>query len=65
MKYAIDRFEGEYAVIVDDNEKTFLIPKELVKNYQENDIIMIVKDEEETIKRKERITNMMNKLFED
>ena len=65
MKYAIDRFEGEYVVIVDDNEKTFLIPKELVKNYQENDIIMIVKDEEETIKRKERITNMMNKLFED
>ena len=65
MKVIIDRFEGDYAVVEIDKEKFVNLPKELVPNAKEGDIIIIRVDHEETNKRKEHVKDLMNQLFED
>lgn len=65
MKYTIDRFEGEYAVIEDKNKKMFNISKEILPaDAKEGDIITIEIDYDATNERKKRITKMMNDLWE-
>lgn len=65
MKVIIDRFEGDYAVVEIDKEKFVNLPKELVPNAKEGDVIIIRVDHEETNKRKEHVKDLMNQLFED
>lgn len=65
MRLVIDRFEGNYAVVVDDLENTYNIDKRLLENYKESDIIYITKSEEETELKTEKLDNLVNKLFED
>ncbi len=65
MKVIIDRFEGEYAVVELSIGKFVNMPKELVPNAHEGDVINISIDFEETKKRKKNITKLMNDLFED
>lgn len=66
MKYIIDRFEGEYAVIELDDMSTMNMNKKLLpKESKEGDVIEISIDKDETAKRKEKIGKLMNKLFED
>ena len=65
MKVIIDRFEGDYAVVEIDKEKFVNLPKELVPNAKEGDIVIIRVDHEETNKRKEHVKDLMNQLFED
>ena len=65
MKVIIDRFEGDYAVVEIDKEKFVKLPKELVPNAKEGDVIIIRVDHEETNKRKEHVKDLMNQLFED
>ena len=56
MKVIIDRFEGEYAVVELSIGKFVNMPKELVPNAHEGDVINISIDFEETKKRKKNIT---------
>lgn len=64
MKYIIDRFEGEYAVIELSGGKTVNIPKIILpENACEGSIINITVDETETAKRKEKMQNRLNGLF--
>lgn len=65
MRLVIDRFEGNYVVVVDDYENTYNIDKNLLKGRHEGDIIYIVFDREETINKKEEISNLVDNLFED
>lgn len=65
MKVIIDRFEGDYAVVEIDKGKFVNLPKELVPNAKEGDIVIIRVDREETNKRKEHVKDLMNQLFED
>lgn len=65
MKVIIDRFEGEYAVVELDVGKFVDMPKELVPDAHEGDVIEIIIDTEETKKRKKHISELMNDLFED
>ena len=65
MKVIIDRFEGDYAVVEIDKEKFVNLPKELVPDAKEGDVIIIRVDHEETNKRKEHVKDLMNQLFED
>ena len=65
MKVIIDRFEGDYAVVEIDKGKFVNLPKELVPNAKEGDIVIIRVDHEETNKRKEHVKDLMNQLFED
>ena len=65
MKVIIDRFEGEYA-IVELSEGIFeKMPKTLLPNGKENDVVSIAIDQEETNRRKTIVNDLMNHVFED
>ena len=61
----IDRFEGDYAVI-EVNDEFINIPKSTIpKEAKEGDVLRFIIDSDETAKRKQRITGLMDKLFKD
>lgn len=62
----IDRFEGETAV-VEYNGRTFDLPRELLPvDAKEGDVIRlsVAVDKEETKKRKQKIDNLVDDIFE-
>lgn len=62
----IDRFEGDFAVI-EFGDITFDLPRELLpKEAKEGDVLRmsISVDKEETARRRKRIDNIMDELFE-
>lgn len=65
MKVIIDRFEGDYAVVEIEIGKCVNIPKILIPNAKEGDIIKIEIDKKETLERKKHIQELMNNVFED
>ena len=65
MKVIIDRFEGNYAVVEIDVGKFVNIPKILLPNAKEGDVIKMEKDKKETKNRKKNIQKLMNDVFED
>ena len=65
MQVIIDRFEGEYAVVELEEGEFVNLPKVLVPSASEGDVINITIDKELTNKRKEKVINLMNNLFED
>ena len=65
MWVIIDRFEGDYAVVEITPDNFVNIPKVLVKDAKEGDVIRIEVDQKETSKRKEKINNLMNQVFEN
>jgi len=64
MKYIIDRFEGDFA-IVELSDKTFVnIPKAAIPpEAKEGAVIDVTVDEKSTAARTEKINNLMNDLF--
>lgn len=65
MKVIIDRFEGEYAIVEVEVGKHTNIPKILLPNSKEGDVVKIEVDKKETDERKEHIQKLMNDVFED
>lgn len=65
MKIIIDRFEGELAVVEMENGETVNMPKVLVQDAKEGDILEIIKQARATEKREAYIESLKNKLFED
>ncbi len=65
MKVIIDRFEGDYAVVEIDVGKFVNMPKILIPNAKEGDVVEIIVNQEETQKRKEHIKDLMSNLFQD
>jgi Protein of unknown function (DUF3006). len=66
MKYTIDRFEGEFAVIELESQQFVNIPRcALPVSTKEGDIISVNIDEDETAKRKEQIKKLMNDVWAD
>lgn len=66
MRYIIDRFEGEYAVIELSGGKTVNIPKIILpENAFEGSIINITVDETETLKIKEKMRSRLDGLFKN
>lgn len=63
MKVIIDRFEGEFAVVEIDNGKFANLPKILVPDAKEGDVIEISVDRNETQSRKKKINKLMDDLF--
>ena len=69
-KLTIDRFEGEYAVCIGEDEKTLNIERALIPNEaKEGSIIEVSADlsemrilSEETAKRAERINSLFEKI---
>lgn len=65
MKVIIDRFEGEYAIVELEVGYFVNIPKVLIPDASEGDVIKIEVEEKETEKRKKHIRDLMNSVFED
>ena len=64
MKVILDRFEGNYG-IVEMEDKTFVeIPRVLLDNVKEGDVISISVDIEETERQKKEIESLMDDLFQ-
>jgi phosphoribosylformylglycinamidine (FGAM) synthase PurS component len=64
MKVIVDRFEGDYAVVEIAIGKCVNIPRVLVPDAKEGDIIKIEIEKKETEKRKKYIKDLMNNVFE-
>jgi len=68
LKYVIDRFEENFAVLESEDGKTIDVKKELLKGFNVGDVLLL-KDgtyellKEETEERKKRIDEKMKKLF--
>ena len=64
MKIVVDRFEGDFG-IVELEDMTFVeIPKILLQNAKEGDVVSIDIDYEETEKRKKEIDSLIDDLFQ-
>lgn len=64
MKVIVDRFEGDYAIVEIEIGNYVNIPRVLIPNAQEGDIIKIEIEQIETEERKKHIQNLMNNVFE-
>lgn len=64
MKVIVDRIEGDYAVVEIAIGKCVNIPRVLVPDAKEGDIIKIEIEKKETEKRKKYIKDLMNNVFE-
>ena len=64
MKVIVDRFEGDYAVVEIAIGKCVNIPRVLVPDAKEEDIIKIEIEKKETEERKKYIKDLMNNVFE-
>ena len=65
MKGIIDRFEGEYAVLEIGDGRHVDLPRALVPDAHEGDVVNITVDHEETERRRARIRQLVDELFED
>lgn len=65
--YIIDRFEGSWAVIETDNKQMFNLPRELISNAKEGDIINITvnTDQVATAKRREKTSKLLDNFFDE
>lgn len=62
----VDRFEGDFAVIVADDGTVFNIPRgTLCSSAKEGDVIKITVDFDKTNEKKEAIKKKMDSLFRD
>ncbi len=66
MKVIIDRFEENYAVVELSDKKTVDLPVELVpEGAEEGDVLDITIDYEETKKRKEETSDLMEDMWKE
>lgn len=63
MQVIIDRLEGEYAVVELPDRKTVNLPRVLIPNGREGDVVTICIDDEETQRRKAEVRRLMDQVF--
>ena len=64
MKYIIDRFEGDFAIVELDNKTFVNIPKAAIPpEAKEGTVIDVTIDEDSTAARTEKINKLMGDLF--
>ena len=63
MQVIVDRIEGEFLVLELPSGEVVNVPKVLVPNAKEGDVINITIDNDKTKVRQENIDNLMNELF--
>lgn len=64
LKVILDRFEEDFALVELENKEIVNIPRILVSEAEEGDIIEIRICKEETKQRQEEIEKIANDLFE-
>ena len=66
MKYTIDRFENDFAVVELENQKFVNVPRLAIpKEAKEGDIISVQIDQDVTDKQKKHIQKLMNDVWAD
>jgi len=65
MKVIIDRFEANYAIVEINENQTIELPKILIPEAREGDIISIEILSSETEAKKKKIREKMDQIFED
>lgn len=65
MRLVIDRFEGDYAIVVDDNENTYNVDSKLFKDNKEGDVVYLAYSFLEPKEENNQVEELVNKLFED
>lgn len=65
MKVIVDRIEKDCLVLETEVGTTLNVPKKLIPEAKEGDIIKIEIDKNETENRKKEITDLMNQIFEE
>ena len=65
MEVIVDRNEGEYAILEIDKDNLVEVPRILVLDAKEGDVVSIVVLKEKTEERKDKISKLMDNLFED
>jgi len=64
MKYIIDRFEGDFAIVELSDETLVNIPKAAIPpDANEGSVIDVTVDKENTATRTEKINKLMGDLF--
>lgn len=64
MKFIIDRFEGDFAVVELENKTLANMPKILLpSSVQEGDVIEIIVNKKHTEERKENIKKLMDEVW--
>ena len=68
-KYIVDRFQEDYIVLEKESGGSIDIKRELLPHVQRGDVLteengVFSVNEQETLERKKRISEKMNKLFE-
>ena len=64
MKYIIDRFEGDFAIVELSGETFVNIPKAAIPSEaKEGSVIDVTVDEDSTASRTKKINNLMGDLF--
>ena len=64
MRFIIDRFEGEFAIVELEDKTMVDIPRvALPAEVMEGDIITIAIQEDETQKRRRKMKDKLNELF--
>ena len=64
MRVIVERFEGDSALLELEDGTIISVPKKLVVECQEGDVIDILKNEKETENRKQKVETLINKLFQ-
>ena len=65
MQITVDRIEDEFLVVELEDGNIVDIPKELVPDAKEGDVIDIYINKEETENRKKEVKKLMDDLFND
>lgn len=65
MRLVIDRFEGDYAIVVDDNENTYNVDRKLFEDNKEGDAVYLAYSFLNTEITSNEAEKLVNKLFDD
>ena len=63
MQVIVDRIENNMLVLEKEDGSVYNVPKDLIPDAQEGDVIEITIKKDETNLRKNKVENLVNELF--
>lgn len=65
MQITVDHIEADYLVVELEDLSTIDIPRALIPDAKEGDVVDIIINEEATNERKQEVSKLMDELFVD
>lgn len=65
MQIIVDHIEDDYLVVELEDLSTIDVPRALIPNAKEGDVVDIIINEEATNERREEVHKLMDELFTD